>query len=50
MACYTQEEIAAKEGVGRKTVDDVVAKIADVQKPLKPSAILTTCEVQIYTC
>ena len=49
MACYTQQEIAYREEMPRKTVDEVLAKMADLQKPPKPAADhLTDFDVPLY--
>lgn len=38
LACYTQEEIAEREGIDPKTVRNILGEMAELPKVLKPAA------------
>jgi hypothetical protein len=40
MACYTQEEIAEKEGISKAEVNNVCSEMADLPKVNKPATEL----------
>jgi len=49
LACYTQEEMAESEGIPRKTVADVLAKVVELPKSPEPAAEhQTNFDIPIY--
>ena len=49
LACYTQEEIAEREGITHQAVDQVLQEMADLPKIAKPHADhLIDFEIPIY--
>jgi len=49
LACYTQKEIAEREGITKETVSEVCQKMADLPKSAKPFAEHLTDGVERFS-
>jgi predicted transcriptional regulator len=49
LACYTQEEIAEKEGLTQQAIDEIIQKMAELPEFVKSPAALHQVDFEIPT-